>query len=147
MVAIPTERRRTRPRLHIVPATGVPARVRVDALPEHTEYRDTGCDVSPSCLRCPLARCKYDEPPLSAQRLSAAQRDREIVLLRTKYGAPIELLASTYGVTPRTVFRALSGAKRGSGARQRRRAVAAPASTTAAPIAPSATATSGRIAR
>jgi hypothetical protein len=24
------------------------------------EYRDTGCEVSPSCLDCPLPKCKYD---------------------------------------------------------------------------------------
>ena len=36
---------------------GVPT---MDMLPEHFPYRDDGCDVSPSCLRCPLPRCKYD---------------------------------------------------------------------------------------
>lgn len=25
-------------------------------------YRDTGCDLAPSCLRCPFERCRYDEP-------------------------------------------------------------------------------------
>jgi hypothetical protein len=85
-------------------------RVRGDALPEHTEYRDTGCDVSESCLRCPLARCKYDEPG-GGRSLTAAARNREIVLLRERYRAPINLLASTYGVTRRTVFRALREAR------------------------------------
>ena len=33
-----------------------------DALPERYPYRDEGCEVSPSCLRCPLAQCKYDDP-------------------------------------------------------------------------------------
>jgi hypothetical protein len=31
-------------------------------------YRDTGCEHSPTCLSCPLARCKYDRPP--AENLS-----------------------------------------------------------------------------
>lgn len=35
--------------------------VRCDALPEHTDYRDTGCEVSPSCLSCPLPKCRYDD--------------------------------------------------------------------------------------
>ncbi len=51
--------RRTRLRLI---AGGVLPRVRRDALPEHADYRDTGCDLAPSCLRCPLRRCRYDEP-------------------------------------------------------------------------------------
>lgn len=101
-----------RPPLHVVrPADHAPLpRVRSDALPEHTDYRDTGCDVSESCLGCPLARCKYDEP-VGGRSLSATARNREIVLLRERYRAPINLLASTYGVTRRTVFRALREAR------------------------------------
>ncbi len=37
-------------------------RPRIDALPEHTRYNDNGCDLYPSCLRCPLPRCRYEEP-------------------------------------------------------------------------------------
>jgi len=32
-----------------------------DLLPEHTEYRDDGCRVHPSCLSCPLPACVYEE--------------------------------------------------------------------------------------
>ena len=31
---------------------------RSDALPEHVDYTDTGCDLYASCLRCPLPRCR-----------------------------------------------------------------------------------------
>jgi len=31
-------------------------------LPEETVYGDTGCDLSPSCLSCPLERCAEDGP-------------------------------------------------------------------------------------
>jgi len=31
-------------------------------LPEETVFEDTGCDLSPSCLRCHLARCAEDHP-------------------------------------------------------------------------------------
>ncbi|HXK33263.1 MAG TPA: hypothetical protein VNM91_04525 [Dehalococcoidia bacterium] len=83
--------------------------VRRDTLPEHAEYRDTGCDLAPSCLRCPFARCRYDEPP--ARRSAQHARDREIALLRRKHNAPIDLLAQTYGVSRRQVFRILERAR------------------------------------
>lgn len=81
--------------------------VRSGLLPEDTDYRDTGCELSESCLRCPLARCKYDEPAPS-RRLAVMPRDREIALLRRRYRAPIALLASTYGLSRRSIFRILS---------------------------------------
>lgn len=95
------------PRLRVIEPP--PPRVREDALPEHTDYRDTGCDVSPTCLGCPLARCKYDDPPPSRAQTFAA-RDREIVLLRTRYHAPVDLLATTYGISRRSVFRIMQAA-------------------------------------
>jgi hypothetical protein len=30
--------------------------------PTHSHYVDDGCEVSPSCLSCPLPLCKYDDP-------------------------------------------------------------------------------------
>ncbi len=33
-----------------------------DQSPEYYHYEDTGCEVSPSCLNCPLPQCKYDDP-------------------------------------------------------------------------------------
>jgi hypothetical protein len=50
---------------------------RGDALPEHLEYRDTGCSVSSSCLGCPLPRCRYDMPGGARAILNQA-RDAEI---------------------------------------------------------------------
>ena len=65
------------------------ALVRNDTLPENTDYRDTGCDLCASCLRCPLARCQYDArrgglPP----RSMTEARDREIAFIRRRHGAP-----------------------------------------------------------
>ncbi len=80
--------------------------VRADALPEHTDYRDTGCELAPSCLACPLARCRYDEP-VTLRRLTADRRDREIAYIRRRYRAPIKMLASAYGLTRRSIFRIL----------------------------------------
>jgi hypothetical protein len=104
------ERCRTdaRPRRHlrIVPTQALPL-VRRDTLPEHTDYRDTGCELSPSCLACTLDHCKDDDPP-RPRRAGLAARDREIALLRHRHGVPISRLAGAYGVTPRTIFRILS---------------------------------------
>lgn len=97
--------------LHLVigvsPALGRP---REDALPEHVAYRDDGCDLFPSCLQCPLARCRYDEPG-GARALLNRARDREIRRLRLEGGLTVEAIADRFRVSRRTVFRALSAAR------------------------------------
>lgn len=98
---------RAHPHLRIVEPDVLPL-VRRDTLPDNAGYRDTGCELFRSCLRCPLARCQYDEPPNRRRGLLLDARDREIAMLRRRYDAPISLLASTYGLTRRTIFRILS---------------------------------------
>src|SRR6185503_9569483 len=80
--------------------------LRRDALPEHTRYADTGCDVHNSCLTCPLVRCRYDEPG-GARRLLSDERDRSILSLRRE-GRPIALIDRRFGISRRTVFRVLA---------------------------------------
>lgn len=94
-----------KPRLRAVDAP-LPL-VRRDTLPEHTDYRDTGCEISRTCQHCPLDRCKYEEP-LTLRRAEMAARDREIAVLRRRHRIPVDMLAYTYGVTTRTIFRILS---------------------------------------
>jgi len=86
--------------------TGVAQRVRADALPEFTRYRDEGCDFHPSCLTCPLPRCRYDEPG-GVRALLNLGRDREILHLRRRQGLAVDTLAQRYGISRRTVFRIL----------------------------------------
>jgi hypothetical protein len=81
-------------------------RTRRDALPENTQYADTGCDLHPSCLTCPLVRCRYDEPG-GARRLFSVQRDRSILALQGS-GLGINEIARRNGVSRRTVFRVLA---------------------------------------
>ncbi len=82
---------------------------RRDALPEYVHYLDTGCDIHPSCLTCPLARCRYDDP--AGLRLAvAAERERGIVRLREQSVSP-NAIARRYGVSRRTVFRVLASAR------------------------------------
>ena len=85
-------------------------RVRSDALPEFTRYRDNGCDVSPSCLTCPLPRCRYEEPG-GLRALLNKTRDEQIVAQRAT-GVPVAELATRFGVSRRTVFRVLGNKAR-----------------------------------
>lgn len=81
-------------------------RIRQDARPEHVGYQDTGCVMSPTCLRCPLERCRYDQPG-GVRKLRATDRDET---LRRFYdeGSSIEALASQYSLSRRSVFRILA---------------------------------------
>jgi hypothetical protein len=81
-------------------------RVRQDALPEFTRYRDEGCDLYASCLTCPLPRCRYDAPG-GVRAIFNVWRDREILGLRRRQGLSVDMLARRYGVSRRTVFRIL----------------------------------------
>ena len=85
-------------------------RVRSDALPEFTRYRDNGCDVHPSCLTCPLPRCRYEEPG-GLRALLNKTRDAQIVAQRAT-GVPVAELATRFSVSRRTVFRVLGNKTR-----------------------------------
>jgi hypothetical protein len=87
-----------------------PRQPRRDALPEHTNYHDTGCDLHPSCLSCPLVRCRYDEPG-GARRLLSNDRDSQVLDLQRRGGSTIDAIARSVGVSRRTVFRILARAR------------------------------------
>lgn len=77
--------------------------VRSDTLPENTRYSDDGCEASPSCLKCPLPVCKYDDPGWT-RRQDRGHRDDEIFRLR-KAGVPVPELSRQFDVSTRTVHR------------------------------------------
>lgn len=85
-----------------------PGQVRSDALPEHIEYRDEGCDLFASCLTCPLPRCRYDEPG-GVRAMLNRERDHQIRALREDHSLSVDDIADRFGVSRRTVFRALQG--------------------------------------
>ena len=72
-------------------------------LPENTAYRDTGCDLAPSCLECPLALCKYDDPN-RARRSRTVMRDTEIMRLFAE-GLKVSAIALEVKISTRTVYR------------------------------------------
>ena len=78
----------------------------LDLPPEYTHYRDEGCELAESCLHCPFAECIYDEPG-GKQRWLKRVRDRKMAESYTNDGKGIKELAQMFGVSQRTVQRAL----------------------------------------
>ena len=85
----------------------------LDLPPEYCRYQDDGCELATdylghksSCLNCPFAKCIYDEPR-GRQRHIKTLRDRKIVRLFNSKGKGIKELALMFGVSQRTVQRAL----------------------------------------
>jgi hypothetical protein len=80
------------------------AGVMLDAVPEMYHYEDTGCEVSPSCLNCPLPQCKYDDP-VWFQRYRRMGRDMKVWRTINSESLTAEEAARRFSVTVRTVFR------------------------------------------
>lgn len=81
-----------------------------DGLPEQTYYADSGCEVSRSCLDCPLPKCKYDDPTWY-QRYRRQGRDREVAAAYQEGRLSVFQVAQRFNVSPRTVHRAISRLK------------------------------------
>jgi hypothetical protein len=79
---------------------------RIDALPEYTDYADTGCDLYSSCLTCPLPRCRYEEPG-GASALLRGGRNASILRLAHDDHLGVDSLAERFGLSRRTIFRIL----------------------------------------
>ncbi len=75
-----------------------------DTVPEYYHYEDTGCEVSPSCLTCPLPRCKYDDP-VWYQKHRRMARDLEVWTTMQAEGLTADEAANRFSVTVRTIFR------------------------------------------
>ena len=80
--------------------------IEYDLPPEYCHYRDEGCEFAGSCLDCPFPRCIYDEPRGRQQWLKRS-RDREMINLFACEGKGVKELALMFGVSQRTVQRAL----------------------------------------
>ena len=75
-----------------------------DRLPDYSEYRDQGCDLSPSCLRCPLPKCRHDKQE-GGRRVSKRLRDLDIFRQHTASGRSISELATEFDLSKRTIQR------------------------------------------
>ncbi|MFC1921323.1 hypothetical protein ACFLYQ_06340 [Chloroflexota bacterium] len=81
----------------------------IDLPPEYCHYRDEGCDLAESCLECPFDECVYEEPGGRQRRLKR-ERNGEMARLYTEEGKGVKDLAEIFGVSCRTVQRALKAA-------------------------------------
>jgi hypothetical protein len=79
---------------------------KLDGLPEDYAYADLGCDLAPSCLRCPFEQCRYDEPG-GLRGAMRRQRDAELRAAKAQGAHPVEL-AVRFGVSIRSVYRVIS---------------------------------------
>lgn len=77
-----------------------------DLPPEYCRYRDEGCELAASCLSCPFPQCVYDEPG-GRQHWLKKLRNREISRLFCAEGKGAKELASMFGLSQRTIQRAL----------------------------------------
>ena len=78
----------------------------LDGLPELMHYADNGCEVSLSCLRCPLPQCKFDDPAWYQARRRQG-RDMQVLTVYKEERLSVFQVAERFGVSPRTVHRAL----------------------------------------
>ena len=76
----------------------------VDAVPEYYQYVDNGCEVSASCLNCPLPQCKYDDPSWFQKHRRIA-RDHKVWSTMQAEALTVDQVAERFSVTVRTVFR------------------------------------------
>lgn len=72
------------------------------------EHQDTGCPdgLLPSCLECPLVRCRYEEGEGDRQR--KARERREIRELQDQ-GMTNEAVADALNISIRALYRRTSG--------------------------------------
>ncbi len=82
----------------------------LDLPPEYCRYRDEGCEFASSCLNCPFPRCIYEQPR-GRQHWLKRLRAGQIMRLFTIEGRGIKELAEMFGVSQRTIQRALKRAK------------------------------------
>ena len=75
-----------------------------DRLPDYSDYRDEGCDLFSSCLKCPLPRCRHDKQP-HGRRAARSLRDIEILKQHNSAGKSAAGLAKEFGVSKRTIQR------------------------------------------
>ena len=66
--------------------------------------KDTGCEVAPKCLECPLPQCRYDDPGWF-QRHKNDERDRGIISALRQDGLSVTQAVYRFGISRRTVVR------------------------------------------
>ncbi len=79
----------------------------LDLLPEFCHYRDEGCELAQSCLRCPFPRCVHDGSRGQSGKIKSI-RDRQIIRLHNRKKKTVKELAVQYRLSVRTIKRILA---------------------------------------
>jgi len=85
--------------------------MREDAFVDDHEWNDTGCDIAPLCLACPLPRCRYDAPGGLKSILAEMRHDH--ILGLSQGGMGVDDISRVMEISRRSVFRVLKHAKEG----------------------------------
>jgi len=72
--------------------------------PDDAHYEDTGCQYSPSCLACPLAKCVHDYPR-GVRQYEEETAAAAFVAERDRRGISGAALAREWGISRRTAYR------------------------------------------
>ena len=83
-------------------------------------YRDTGCNLAPSCLDCPFSECMKEWQGKTELQSNNARRNAAIWKAYKRIEASgkrpnIKALAEKHGLATRTVHRIIANAKNGKG--------------------------------
>ena len=74
-------------------------------------YPDEGCEVSPSCLTCPLSICKHDDP-VGYRTFKQHQQWEALITEMEELGLSVQEAADRWGIVPRTVWRMMHELKK-----------------------------------
>lgn len=75
-----------------------------DGVFDWDSYKDVGCELSPSCLNCPLERCKYDEPDITPQMRRRREKLTRASALISE-GKNVYEIAKIMGVSLRSAYK------------------------------------------
>ena len=96
--------------LYLTPQVNSLPMVRLDTLPEgmvgRSYYKDTGCDLAPSCLNCPFKQCRFD---MDSKTEQIVKRTVVIVEMR-EVGLSVRAISAQIGISERMVYQSLQGA-------------------------------------
>jgi hypothetical protein len=69
-------------------------------------YTDDGCELAPSCLRCPLPRCKHDTPQhWHRGAITKPEKIRDVLMALGEMTMTRAEVAAHFKLSERTVYR------------------------------------------
>lgn len=77
-----------------------------NAIEPHYNRSEDGCSASPTCLTCPLPKCRY-ELAQGQQRVALTQQRDSMIRKVRKKGASIATIAAAASLSERTIHRIL----------------------------------------